>query len=621
MRARSLAIWLGALLVATFGTRAIATPDPYTIIDRYVAGIGGWEKLKAIQTRHTIGSLTIEGAGLEGTLEQWDQSPAKKRQVVDLKIMQQIGGDNGQVAWRIDPNGKLVIEKDPEALKDREVEQHTAMNENLERGSKIFTVTYARIDTVGGAWCHVLKTTNSINSTITYDYYDTTSCSLVQTVAVKAAGESHTLMKDYREVEGMRLPFTIEQLELPTQQRVTVRLTSVELNAPIDASLFEPPSSQARDFHFPPGKGSVEVPFQFIEAHIYLPLTIGGKTKLWVLDSGAGSSVIESGFAHEIGLQTEGKVTGQGATTTVDVSFATMPPFDLNGLSFDSQKVVAIVLNDLFRKTGGFEIGGILGYDFLSRLVTKVDYAHQMLTFFDPDSFRYAGNGKVLDAPLTKSNMLQIQLTVDKRYAGPWNLDLGATGLDFFYPYAEENGLLGLPGIRHMSFGAGGGQTRTTAQFGTIEFAGFSVPKPQVGIPREKGTGVFSAREITGNAGNELFRHFVLYLDYQRDRVIVEKGADFDTAFPTDRSGLQLLLGDDGRLRAFTVAEGTPAEKAGIKEGDTVTEIDGKDLAAIGGIIKARELFRAPAGTKHTLDLSRDGKPVKATITLQDLYK
>ena len=168
------------------------------------------------------------------------------------------------------------------------------------------------------------------------------------------------------------------------------------------------------------------------------------------------------------------------------------------------------------------------------------------------------------------------------RYTGPWNLDLGAGGLEFFYPYAEEKGLLGHPGLRHAGFAAG---------------------------------------EITGNAGNDLFRHFVLYLDYPHDHVIVEKGADFATDFPTDRSGLQLLLGDDGRMFAYTVAEGTPAAHAGIKEGDVVTAIDGKDLQAIGGIAQARELFRTPTGSRCALELLRDGKPVHLTIVLGDLYR
>jgi hypothetical protein len=599
---------------------AIAAPDPYAIIDKSIAAGGGWEKIDAVKSRHTVGTLTIEGAGLAGKLEVWNELPDKGRQELDLKVIKQTSGDNGQYAWRIDPNGKLQIIRDSVALKERELGRLMATNEHLKRGSKFFTVTYDRLDTAGGAWCHVLKTTNSINSTVVYDFFDTTSWRQTKSIALKPEGESHTFNSDFRLVNGYWAPFRIETLELPTNQRTSFQITTIEDNQPIDPALFEPPSEQKRDFHFPPGKGSVEVPFQFIELHIYLPLTINGKTKLWVLDSGAGSSVIEADFARELGLKTEGKIIGQGVSNTVDVAFATLPPFELNGLAFDSQKVVAIAINELFRKTAGFEIGGILGYDFLSRLATKVDYANEKLTFYDPDSFLYAGPGKRLDAPVTKSNMLQITLTVDSQYTGPWNLDLGATGLDFFYPYAEQYGLLGRPGIRRVGFGAGGGHTTTMAQFGSIDFAGYTLPKPIVGIPHEKGVGVFATSEITGNAGNDLFRHFVLYLDYAREKVIVEKGANFEKQFPWDHSGLQMLLGEDGRMVAYTVPDGTPAALAGIKEGDVVASIDGKSIEALGGIIKVRELLKGPPGTKLALGLLRDGKPLQVSLTLRDLY-
>lgn len=598
-----------------------ATPDPYLVIEKSVAASGGWEKIEAVKSRHTVGTLTIEGAGLSGKVEVWNVLPDQGRQEVDLKVIKQTSGDNGQYAWRIDPNGKLQIIRDSVALKERELARLMTANEHLKRGSKGFTVVYDRLDTADGSWCHVLKTTNSINSTVMYDYYDTTSWRQTKSIVIKPDGESHTFNKDFRQVNGLWVPHRIETLELPTNQRTSFQIASIEENQPFDPALFEPPSERTRDFRFPPGKGSVEVPFQFIELHIYLPLTINGKTRLWVLDSGAGSTVIEADFAKEIGLKTEGKIVGQGVANTVDVSFATLPSFDLNGLVFDSQKVVAIAINELFRKTMGIEIGGILGYGFLSRLATKVDYANEKLTFYDPDSFLYAGPGQVLDAPVTKSNMLQITLTVDSQYTGPWNLDLGATGLDFFYPYAEQNGLLGRSGVRRVGFGAGGGHVTTTAQFRSVDFAGCTLPKPRVGIPQEKGKGVFASGEITGNAGNDLFRHFILYLDYAREKVIVEKGANFDKAFPWDHSGLQMLLGEDGRMVAFTVPEGTPAALAGIKDGDIVTSIDGKDLSAIGGIVKVRELLRGPVGTKLSLGLVRDGKPLEATLTLKDLYE
>ncbi len=354
--------------------------------------------------------------------------------------------------------------------------------------------------------------------------------------------------------------------------------------------------------------------------HIYLPLTINGKTRLWVLDSGAEMTVIEKDFANEIGLPLEGQLTGQGTVNTIDVAFTMLPPFELNGLAFDSQRVAAIAVNDIFQRSMGIEVGGILGFDFLSRLVAKVDYANEMLTFYDPDSFSYNGNGVVLDAPLAKNNMFQLQIAIDSQYTGSWDLDLGASGLDFLYPYAEAHGLLNHPGVQRMAFGAGGGQITTMAKFKQVTFAGFTVPGLQVGIPSVKGKGAFSVKELTGNAGNDLFRHFTLYLDYKTEKVIVEKGADFDKVFPTDHSGLQLIFNPDRKLTVLLAAPGTPAEQAGFQKDDQIVSINGKSLEEIGGIVQLRELLKGPIGTKFTFELIRDGQSMKKELTLKDLF-
>ena len=449
------------LAMIAFGATASGSqPDPYMILDKHVEAIGGWAALDAVKTSHSTGTVVIEGAGLEGTIETWNEMPDKSRQVVDLKVIKQVSGDNGQFAWRIDQNGKLMPARDSATLKERQLGALMATREHMKRGAKQFEVTLDRIDSVNGSTCYVLKTTNTINSFIFYDFIDTTSYLPVKSVIVKPDGETHAENSDFRTVNGMLVPFEVHQMELPTGQRSAVKITSLELNVAIEPSMFEPPSTQKKDYRFPAGKSVVEVPFKFIELHIYLPLTINGKTKLWILDSGAEWSVVESDFAKELGLELKGEIIGQGATNTVGVSFATLPPFELNGLEFDSQKVAAIGVNELLRKAMGFEVGGILGFDFLSRLVTKIDYAHEMLMFYEPSSFEYQGGGKVLDIPVTKGNMFQLNIAVDSQYQGLWDLDLGATGLDFFYSYAEEHGLLGKGTISRMSFGAGGGLPR-----------------------------------------------------------------------------------------------------------------------------------------------------------------
>ena len=126
--------------------------------------------------------------------------------------------------------------------------------------------------------------------------------------------------------------------------------------------------------------------------------------------------------------------------------------------------------------------------------------------------------------------------------------------------------------------------------------------------------------QLAGNLGNSLFRHFVLYLDYDRQQVIVEKGENFGKDFPGDRSGLQLWRPEEA-CEALYVSPGTPAEEAGLREGDIVVAINGVDVDRIGRLIEIRELFREEPGTAHVFVVERQGETVELTLVLRDLYE
>jgi C-terminal processing protease CtpA/Prc len=139
-------------------------------------------------------------------------------------------------------------------------------------------------------------------------------------------------------------------------------------------------------------------------------------------------------------------------------------------------------------------------------------------------------------------------------------------------------------------------------------------------VPIKADKGAFSSGEITGNAGNMLFRHFVLYLDYKHEKVIVEKGADFDKKFPEDGTGMQLIMSDSGDVEVLAVAEGTPAARLAIKAGDKLKLIDGKSPEQWGGILEVRKLFKAAPGTRYRLEFQRDGNFIKTEIRLKNLF-
>ena len=609
------------LAVILIGTESRATlTDPYEILNRAYQASGGLDKIKAQKTTHVEGNIDIEGTGLKGTFVQWGEIPIKNRQDVDLKILKQASGDNGQFNWSVDHNGKLQIARDEKSLKERQVALLLAEYDHLNRDSKYFKITFEGIDTSAGAPCYMVKIANNINENIIINYYDTSSFYLIKAVAKQPDTETKTIFSDYRPVNGILYAFAQRSVSEPTGQIANTEFTLIETNVPVDTTLFEPPQQDVTDYRFANGKSAENIPFQFIDNHIYLYVTVNGRSRLWILDSGAGATVIDSKYAAELGIKTEGNIKGQGAGNLVDVSFAVLPQFSIDGLEFESQKVAVIDIGWLVKKWVGLDVAGILGYDFLSRLVTRIDYANERISFYHPDSFIYAGSGTVLSAPISQDNMLHLPLMVDGKYGGLWSLDLGAGETSFNYPFAEANGFLTHAGIDALGFGAGGSFKERKAQFQKIEFGGFAVEKPVISWGLEATKGAFGGKELTGNIGNTLLRNFVLYLDYKKERLIVEKGIDLGKAFPRDNSGLQVGLTTDGKMQIYYVSPGTPGAKAGFKADDIIQAVNGIDVGYLGGIIALKNLLKEKPGTVLTFEILRGGKVQKLKVTLRYLY-
>ncbi|KPJ53358.1 hypothetical protein AMJ39_04965 [candidate division TA06 bacterium DG_24] len=591
--------------------------DPYEILHKHYKAIGGLERLAAEETRYSEGTVTMPG--MEGTIKQWMEPPARRREELDLKVFRQTTGDNGQVNWVVDTNGKLTIVRDEAAIARRKIETLLEMYDHLNPDSEHFTLSFEGIETVGTDDCYLVKIENTINQDIRYEYFDTRDLFLRKSLQLQPDMEIETLYSDYRQVNGVHRPFKMEVAIAPVGQTMTIQLATYDVGREFEPSLFEPPQQDVQDFSFTEGWSSEDIPFQYIEEHIYLNVSIGGKKTLWILDTGASVSVIDSAFAAELGLQPEGRLMGQGAGGPVEISFTTLPPYSIPGIEFSEQMVASLNIHDLFHNAFGLDVAGILGYDFLSRLVTKVDYANEKLSFYHPDRFEYHGDGTVLEAPL-RENIFTVATTVDGKYSGKWRVDLGAGGVHLDCLPPDIEGVVIRRGIERVGRGAGGEFPVRNLRFRTIEFAGFVVKDPLISVPPGRCPETFGDAEPIGTLGNRLFQRFVLYLDYERQQLIVEKGADFNRTPPRDRSGLQIWLSEDDDMEVNFVSPDTPAAEAGFKKGDIIESINGISADYFAGVISVRELLREDAGTEYRFTILRDGKMKKLKMKLRDLY-
>jgi hypothetical protein len=593
--------------------------DPYDILNRHFEAAGGLDRLRAEETQYFEGDLSI--GGMQGTIRSWTEKPGRKRVDVEVGPLHFAEGDKGDTSWTLDTNGKVqkITKSDDATLKRREVDRRVADYEYADAASDVFTANLERIEDVDGVRCYAVKVTNNINTDYRIYFIAADDFRLVKEADIRGEESADTYYGDYREAGGIMVAFYQKEVPYQTGQAQEVRITTYEYNPEIDPSVFDPPEEAGRDFRFREGFSAEEIPFRFIGNHLYVPVTTGGLERLWILDTGASMSVLDRAFARELGLETEGDLKGVGGGGTVDLTFAVLPGFEVKGISFDEQSVAVLDMNELIRRLG-VEIAGILGFDFLSRFVTRVDYANEVLSFYDPEHFEYAGGGTPLDAHV-KDSVFETAATLDGEHTGTWLFDIGAGGMSLDAAYAQLEGYADRPGVLRLAHGAANEYQIKVVRVGSVEFAGFTIDSPLVNF-RYGGDYSVRGTDRIGTLGNNVFRNFVVYVDYAGELVIIEKGAKFNQPWPEDGSGLSVgwTVGRDG-VEVLYVSPDTPAERTGFRKGDILESLDGAPIEPREGVLAVRDALAEGPGVTHQFVITRDGREEVIGITLEDLYR
>ena len=222
-----------------------ADPSVDEILARYVAALGGRAAISKHTTKISKGTLEVVGVTTDGTAESYAKAPNKYFSVINIPNYGEIRRSfDGQIGWISGPEAGVQ----PLAGQDLSTTRRDAdFYQSLDL-KKLYPVLVLKGKEDVGAWPAYVIEANSGDGTIRHMYFDVSSGLLVRNVDETQTPQGtevvESFLEDYREIEGVKLPFTVRQIH--NKLILIVRLTDVKMNQPIDDAKFAKPAEAAK---------------------------------------------------------------------------------------------------------------------------------------------------------------------------------------------------------------------------------------------------------------------------------------------------------------------------------------------------------------------------------------
>lgn len=216
------------------------------IIKKAIDARGGIEKIKAVQSERITG--TFDAQGVEGTLVLELKRPHKLYSEITVEGQKVLRVYDGKSAgWTVNPflENKDVIEMSADELKGMPDESDTdgPLVDYKAKGSKVELVGKEESE---GKTLYRLKITSKSGEVRSYlidtETFLTTKWEGLRKVQDKELPWECAL-SDYRDVQGLKFPFKIDQGSPGTDYRQTLTVEKVEINSKIDDSHFAKPAA------------------------------------------------------------------------------------------------------------------------------------------------------------------------------------------------------------------------------------------------------------------------------------------------------------------------------------------------------------------------------------------
>jgi predicted aspartyl protease len=255
---------------------------------------------------------------------------------------------------------------------------------------------------------------------------------------------------------------------------------------------------------------------------ILLPVHVNERGPFeFILDTGAGTSLLSSELAKELQVKTRGTKEGQGAGGKVAVSLAKIDSLAVGEMRLENVDVAIVDLKQIGAAVGA-KIDGDIGYNFLKHFRLTIDYRDSMVRLEDPKRIESLARGAKTETPIRLANPAKPLILVDVHAngRGPFQfaIDTGTSTSAITPDLAKE---LSLTTSEIPPITGGGGQIQASAstfqslQLGAAKIDNVSVVVADFFNMLNAAIGV----KLDGIVGYNFLRHYKVVIDYPGERL------------------------------------------------------------------------------------------------------
>ena len=573
-----------------------------------------WGSAKELIAEGAVGAFGLPGTTriaidlASGASSTTDQSALLRQQVVITP----------SVTWKQDFTLGVHQLDAPDALAAAQTSRYLARRGYFRSSTDAASFSCPTAETEAGRMLQRLQIVPRGGRPVTV-WIDPEAHAIVRTQEQAPTHVSTVDYEDFRETQGLLLPYKITESDDRPEDTVIRSIRSYAVRPELDAADFRRPpdptnQSLAR-------AAATQLDIDVDSGSPVINAYVNGHGPLaFILDTG-GHAILTTDAARQLGITGQGHgASGGGGEGTIGLQFGLLQSLQIGDAVITNLGVFIIPYDKSFSDRGPAKapLAGILGLEIFERFVVTIDYVHHALRLQTPAN--YVPPAADTSLPIVFQDDQPLAYASADGVRGLFGIDTGNSGRailfgDFLRNHGFFQNYTG--GLAAQGSGTGGVVYSTAFRLRELTFGGLTMRDFITGFVVQK-SGSFSSRTEAGNIGHDVLSQFTVTFDYARERVYLhpEPGAPLPTFArigfaSTSRDGANQIV-------VQAVIPDSPAADAGLTKGDTIIAIDGAPIESISNA-RLRELTRQPIGTVLHLTVKNATGTREITLTLREL--